>query len=87
MLAVNLVLIAHGAGIGWSAAAMTVLTSDDNPLPLGKLDMNDISWIASLLSFGGLFGNILFGFITNRCGRKLPLLFVTILIIVCKLKL
>lgn len=79
---VNLIILAHGAGVGWSAASMTVLQSDDNPLPLGKLDMETISWIASLLSLGGLFGNITFGFITNRFGRKIPLLFVGNLIIV-----
>lgn len=79
---VNLIIMAHGAGVGWSAASMTVLNSDDNPLPLGKLDMNTISWIASLLSLGGLIGNISFGFITNRFGRKIPLLFVATLVIV-----
>lgn len=77
-----MIILAHGAGVGWSAASMTVLTSDDNPLPLGKLNMNDISWISSLLSLGGLFGNISFGFITNRFGRKIPLLFVSSLTIV-----
>lgn len=61
---------------------MTVLASVDNPLKIGKLDMDHISWIASLLSLGGLFGNIIFGVITNRFGRKMPLLFATTLIII-----
>lgn len=78
--------MAHGAGVGWSATSMTLLSSDANPLPIGKLDINHISWIASLLSLGGLFGNILFGFITNRFGRKLPLQFAALLIIVCKIQ-
>lgn len=77
-----MILLAHGAGVGWSAASMTVLGSDENPLQIGKLDMDHISWIASLLSLGGLFGNIMFGFITNRFGRKTPLFFVASLLIV-----
>lgn len=38
--------------------------------------------VISLLSLGGLFGNIIFGFITNRFGRRIPLFFVASLLIV-----
>lgn len=59
-----------------------VLTSDKTPLPSGKITMEQASSIAAIICIGGLIGNLLFGFITNKYGRKIPLMFITIPIII-----
>lgn len=74
--------VCEGIGVGWASPTINLLTSDDTPLPSGKIDMDEASWIASLLCVGGLIGNVLFGFIANKFGRKKPLLAISIPIVV-----
>lgn len=52
---------------------MYLLMSDETPLS-HKIDWDEATWIASLLSIGSMFGNIFFGYITNKFGRKIPLI-------------
>lgn len=40
--------------------------------------MHQASWIASLLAIGGTTGNIFFGYLTSKFGRKLPLISLSI---------
>lgn len=40
--------------------------------------MHEASWIASLLAIGGLIGNMCFGYVASKFGRKLPLLSLSI---------
>lgn len=40
--------------------------------------MHEASWIASLLAIGGLTGNMCFGYLSSKFGRKLPLLSLSI---------
>lgn len=54
-----------------------VLESDESPLPSGKISVDEVSWISSLICIGGLIGNVFWGFITNRFGRKRPLITLT----------
>lgn len=54
-----------------------VLESDESPLPSGKISVDEYSSIVSLLPIGGLIGNVFWGLITNRFGRKRPLIIVT----------
>lgn len=56
--------------------------SDETPLPSGKITMDEASWIVSYVYIGGIIGNMMFGYITNRFGRKWPLIIITIPIIV-----
>lgn len=78
---ITLFLPFHSIG-GWASPNVELLKSDESPLPSGKINMDEASWIASLICLGGLIGNFLFGFIAIRFGRKIPLLFLTIPIIV-----
>lgn len=71
-------MIGHGVAGGWSSPIVVLLTSDESPLPSGKITMSEASWIASLMSIGGLVGNAIFGFVTNVYGRKLPLILITV---------
>lgn len=75
-------MIGYGITCGWPSPSIQLLTSDETPLPSGKITIEEGSWIASLLCIGGLIGNILFGFITNSFGRKRPLCALSIPIIV-----
>lgn len=75
---VNLLMMCHGISGGWSSPNIGLLTSDESPLPTGKISISEAAWMASLLCMGGLIGNILFGFITNTYGRKIPLILITI---------
>ena len=67
---------------GWASPSVILLMSDETPLPSGKITIEEASWVVSLAYLGGVFGNIVFGFITNRFGRKWPLIIATIPIIV-----
>lgn len=71
----NVIAMAYGSGCGWPSAAYSVLNSDvETPLQSGSMNVAELSWMVSLMCVGGFIGNIFFGCITNRYGRKLPLL-------------
>ncbi|XP_055308413.1 facilitated trehalose transporter Tret1-like [Sitodiplosis mosellana] len=77
-LVVNIFLMCYGVTCGWASPSIILLMSDETPLPSGKITMDEASYVASLICIGGLIGNIVFGFITNKFGRKIPLLFLTL---------
>ncbi|XP_055302940.1 uncharacterized protein LOC129568722 [Sitodiplosis mosellana] len=79
---VNLLSISYGVSGGWASPSIILLMSDETPLPSGKITMEEASWIVSLVYLGGIPGNMVFGFITNRFGRKWPLIIATIPIII-----
>lgn len=64
----------HGINCGWTSAAYSVLKSTETPLISGPMTEEELSWMVSLLCIGGFFGNIFFGCLTNRWGRKFSLL-------------
>lgn len=70
--------ISNGIAYGWTSPSFVLLKSDETPLPSGKIDTEETSWIASFLCVGGLIGNLFFGFLTNKCGRKIPLIAIAI---------
>lgn len=78
----NFLTFGYGITTGWSSPNVLLLISDDSPLPSGKIDLEEASWVAAVISAAGLFGNILFGFITNSYGRKWPLIFLSVPVIV-----
>lgn len=75
---VSLLSATFGYACGWASPSINLLTSDESPLPSGRITMEEASWISSSLSIGGLFGNIFYGFITNAFGRKSPLILIAI---------
>lgn len=72
-IAVNLITLGYGAVCGWPSAATLDLMSDESPLPTGKITLDEASWITAMICPGGFLGNFLFGWITERYGRKIPL--------------
>lgn len=71
-------MIAYGFSCGYSSPTNPLLMSENSPLPSGKITDDEASWIAALTCGGGVVGNTVAGFITNRFGRKLPLLLLAI---------
>lgn len=69
----NLLSISYGITLGWPSPVLLLITSDESPLPSGKVTLESASWVASLLGIGALIGNLVFGFVINKFGRKLPL--------------
>lgn len=66
--------MSYGATCGWPSAAYSVLQSNETPLVSGRMSVEELSWMVSIMCIGGFFGNIFFGCIADRWGRKLPLL-------------
>lgn len=62
--------MAHGCAMGWISPFIPYLRSTETHLLSGPLTSDDLSWIGSLLSIGGMIGSILFGSITEKIGKK-----------------
>lgn len=78
-----MLIIGYGVTLGWSGPNLVVLKSPEKS-PIGEITEDQASWIASFLCFGCLIGNVFFGYVTSKCGRKLPMMCMTIPIIVSK---
>lgn len=68
-----LITLCHGIGLGWLSPMLPKLQSElDTPLDF-VIDVNEASWLGSVISLGGVTGNFFFSFIMNRFGRKVAL--------------
>lgn len=70
---VNLISFAHGAATGWLSPTVPILQSAATPLD-HPITMEQLSWIGSLLSVGGIMGNFFFSIVAERLGRKRALI-------------
>lgn len=70
----NLISISYGTTAGWPSSAVLVLKSEQlTPLAGGALSAEQLSWVCSLMGIGGLCGSVLFGWMSDRVGRKTTL--------------
>uniref|UniRef100_A0A8D8IHU6 Facilitated trehalose transporter Tret1 n=2 Tax=Culex pipiens TaxID=7175 RepID=A0A8D8IHU6_CULPI len=67
---INIVNYAHGAALGWVSPFLPLLQSEDSPLETGPVTVEQGSWIGSILCLGGLFGAIVYGYLTEKIGVK-----------------
>lgn len=58
--------------------AIILFNSDKCPLPSGRVPLNEIGWIASMLGVGGVVGTILAGWLADTIGRKYTMLLTAI---------
>lgn len=65
-----LLLISIGASTGWNSPSFLELTSDQSHLETGPITYDEMSWIASLVSPGGIVGTQVFGMLLSRFGAK-----------------
>lgn len=71
---VNLTNILYGFASGWTSSSLLVLESEDkSPLLDGALNQEERSWVTSLFAISGVFGTIIYYFIADFAGRKIPL--------------
>lgn len=61
--------LSHGVGVGWLAPSLPLLGSEETPLGTA-ISINEASWVGSLIGLGAMTGNILFGLLLDRLGRK-----------------
>lgn len=70
VVSANLGTIGYAVSIGWMANVFILYDSDDSPLPSGRVQLNELAWIGSMLGIGGVVGTIVIGFLADRFGRK-----------------
>lgn len=73
---VSIAVIMTGNAMGWPSPTLPLLMSDKSPVPMTT---DDTSWMISLMYFGNLFSPIPSGYLMERFGRKLTLLYLNIL--------
>ncbi|XP_055633151.1 uncharacterized protein LOC129773563 [Toxorhynchites rutilus septentrionalis] len=69
-IAVNVITLGHGTVIGWVSPFLPYLQSGKTHLASGPISTEEASWIGSTVNIGGVFGAIIFGFLTARLGKK-----------------
>ncbi|KAM7362746.1 facilitated trehalose transporter Tret1-like [Cochliomyia hominivorax] len=65
----QILTFAHGIAAGWISPTLHQLQSHNSPTGF-VITVEEVSWIGSLFGLGSLTGNILFGLLLNRIGRK-----------------
>ncbi|TDG42783.1 hypothetical protein AWZ03_010795 [Drosophila navojoa] len=68
-MTVHILTLQHGIGVGWLAPSLPFLGSDQTPLNT-PITVTETSWVGSLIGLGALTGNIIFGLLLDRLGRK-----------------
>ncbi|KAH8340749.1 hypothetical protein KR059_005904 [Drosophila kikkawai] len=69
--------LTHGIAVGWLSPSLRLLGSDHSPLG-DPLTITEASWVGSLIGLGSMTGNIVFGLLIDRLGRKLCMYFLAI---------
>ncbi|XP_030374058.1 facilitated trehalose transporter Tret1-like [Scaptodrosophila lebanonensis] len=68
-LMVHIMTFTHGVSVGWLSPTLRLLSSENSPLGY-EITFVEASWIGSLMGLGSLVGNIGFGLLLDRIGRK-----------------
>lgn len=61
--------------VGWPSASLPLLQSSNSPLPGEPITLMESSWIGSILCLGGASGQIFFGWLAGKFGRRPAILF------------
>ncbi|XP_034485937.1 facilitated trehalose transporter Tret1-2 homolog [Drosophila innubila] len=69
-MTVHIMTLTHGVGVGWLAPSLPLLGSEETPLGT-SISIDEASWVGSLIGLGALTGNIIFGLLLDRLGRKM----------------
>ncbi|XP_015036171.2 facilitated trehalose transporter Tret1-like [Drosophila pseudoobscura] len=66
---VNIITFGHGVGVGWLSPTLTRIQAPDSPLDFA-VNIDEISWLGSMIGLGNLAGNLAIAFLLERTGRK-----------------
>jgi len=75
---VNLTAFIYGVVIGFTGPNLELFKSEETPLESGRITQDEESWISSLASFGAIGFVLFYGWVSERLGRKLAVLFIGI---------
>lgn len=70
----NLASLQSGILMGWCSPSLPILLSENSPLDVGPITIDEASLIASIFCLGGALGAFVFGLVINYAGRKYTLL-------------
>lgn len=63
-------MLGHGTINGWLSPVLPLLLSEKTPLIGGPLTNDQLSWIGSIVSVGGMIGPVIYGILTSMLGCK-----------------
>lgn len=65
--------LSYGTACSWAGPNFIVLTSDETPLKSGPLTLSEAAVVVSLLCAGGIVGSAIYGYLMDRCSRRILL--------------
>lgn len=68
----------NSAIVGWVSPALATLTHDSTPLKTGPLTNEQVSWIGSINTIGGVCGAFITGYLASVIGCKRSMLFLAV---------
>ncbi|EDV32169.1 uncharacterized protein Dana_GF14173 [Drosophila ananassae] len=72
-LSATLITFCHGIALGWLSPMLPkLLLPEATPLSF-SIDVNEASWLGSIISLGGITGNFSFSYLMSRFGRKVSI--------------
>lgn len=74
----NISTLGYAISIGWVASVMIQYDSNDSPLPSGRVKLEQLAWVGSILGIGGLVGTVFIGWFADCVGRKNSLIVMAI---------
>lgn len=83
--AVNLIVLSHGNILGWFSPAVSLFSTPKTPLK-EDLSIEQISWLATVLSISTIFGTLISGVFLELFGYRFALMFMALPHIVSHLR-
>lgn len=77
-LPVNITSFIFGIACGFSGPHLELFKSDASPLETGKITIEDESHITSAMAFGAIGFVLVFGWMSEKFGRKISILLIGI---------
>ncbi|XP_023704096.1 facilitated trehalose transporter Tret1 [Cryptotermes secundus] len=77
-IVVNLATFSYGTCVGWPSSAIPTLQSSEVPTGKNPVTEDEASWIGSLMFVGFLCGTPIFGYISDKFGRKVAGLLIAV---------
>lgn len=63
-----------GLVVGWSSSTLVKLQGPYTPLQSGPLTVDEASWTSSIMCIGGALATIIYGWSSEKFGRRASLL-------------
>lgn len=74
IISANIMVFVYGIAVGWPSANLPLLQSDATPLGTQPISLFEASSIGSILCIGGAVGTLIYGWLVEKCGRKISMI-------------